>query len=156
MITPHTKYVKDYPLYEAITWRRVIVDEAHQLSANVPGSRGLSRAQKDIALLKKLATIPVSISRWCLSGTPLKNFRQMSSMDRIFCFLCAGFTTGQLSGNQFVEVMGRLAVRFTKQGHFQVGLASPAAAPRSSLFCPTVLIPHSSADVAVARLSCAG
>lgn len=74
-----------------------------------------------------LANLPVSRAHWCLSGTPLKNFKQVLSMDRIFCFLSAGFTTSALTSMQFVTVMGDLAIRFSKDGKFQVGSLFPRA-----------------------------
>ena len=131
VITTPGKYVKDLDLYQAITWRRVIADEAHQLTANLPGNKGvkMSKAEKDAALLKRLGEIPVSVSRWCLSGTPLKNFRQVLSLDRIFGFLNTGFSTVQLSSNQFVEVMNQVAIRFTKAGTFQVLLPAHERMP---------------------------
>jgi hypothetical protein len=86
----------------------------------MPEAKGLSRVEKDSSLMMLLASLPVSRAHWCLSGTPLKNFKQVLSMDRIFVFLSASFTTSTLTSMQFVTVMGELAIRFSKYGKFQV------------------------------------
>ena len=98
----------------------MIADEAHQLVANVAEYKGQPKAERDNAVMTELSKVPASVARWCLSGTPLKNFKTIGAMDRIFNFLGTGFRTTALSNLAFVDVFGRIAVRFTKNGTFQV------------------------------------
>ena len=132
VITTPGKFVKDFDLYTAITWRRVIADEVHTLTATIPGMAGRSRLDKDTALMKRVAQVPVSVARWCLSGTPLKNYKQVQSMDRVFHFLHTGVKTQQLTSMQFVHVMSAVAIRFSKDGTFQVRMTLCARQLRST------------------------
>jgi hypothetical protein len=45
---------------------------------------------------------------------------QVQSMDRVFSFLKPGFVTQQLTNMQFVNAMSKLAIRYSKDGKFQV------------------------------------
>ena len=119
IMTP-AAFVTCRPLVNAITWRRVIADEAHTLNYAVPEYKGLTSLQRDTAVMTELGMVPVAVGRWCLSGTPLKNFRQPQSLDRVFKFVNAGFRTSDLSNLQFVLAFGHIAIRFTKSGTFQV------------------------------------
>lgn len=115
--------MRDFELHRHITWRRVIADEAHQLNAtgklpaafDAPG-----RAARDTAVMRMLACVPAARGRWLLTGTPLKNLKQPAALNRLFFCLRAGFSTAQLTNMQFVHVMRRLSIRFTKDGLFQV------------------------------------
>lgn len=108
-------------MYGAITWRRVIVDEVHLVTGRVPGDQtGWNKLQKEVALLEALAALPCTVARWCLSGTPLKNYKQVHSMDRVFALLRTGFRTAQCHNVQFVAIMDAIAMRFTKAGKFLV------------------------------------
>ena len=71
------------------------------------------------------------MSRWCLSGTPLQNAMRVHGLDRLFTFLHAGIKASQLSSLRFCQAFGQMAIRYTKDGAYQVRLAilcsSPAA-----------------------------
>jgi SNF2 family DNA or RNA helicase len=128
VITPPGKFAKDIDLYRAITWRRVIVDEVHLLNARLPGEHKGWLA-REVALMEALNSIPVTVARWCLSGTPLKNLRQIQAMDRIFTLLQTGFYTSQCHNLTFVAVLEAIAIRFTNKGQFNVSLLQLGCPP---------------------------
>jgi hypothetical protein len=128
-VTTPAKVPKDIDMLKAITWRRVIADEAHQLTANCfPGApppngdmdKKQLAAEKEQQLMKMLAEIPVTEGHWCLTGTPIRNYKQVSSMDRIFRFLSVGIKTSDLRNSSFVQLLGNVAIRYSKTGTIQV------------------------------------
>ena len=121
VITSPTRVGKESDLYKAITWRRVIADEIHQLTGPAPGATG-NAADKQLCYMRLLAKIPVAVSRWCLSGTPLRDLTKPEGMDRIWTFLQCGFKTYDLSPLQFAAMFSKAAIRYTRDGHYQVQL----------------------------------
>ena len=121
VITSPTRVGKESDLYKAITWRRVIADEIHQLTGPAPGATG-NAADKQLCYMRLLAKVPVAVSRWCLSGTPLRDLTKPEGMDRIWTFLQCGFKTYDLSPLQFAAMFSKAAIRYTRDGHYQVQL----------------------------------
>ena len=135
VITTPGKLVKDIGLYHAITWRRVIVDEAHQLSAP----------------LAALAKVPCSHGRWCVTAAPLESFhseRRVQCMDRIFAFLHTGFSATDMSVFQAECALTVLADCFGNGLMPQVrnccmlsrGGASAHTPARPSFGCPIIFV----------------
>ena len=156
MIATPNAFVACRPLFKAITWRRVIADEAHQLTATgtMPEYKGLPQLARECAVMTELGKVPVSVARWCLSGTPLKNMRQVQGMDRVFRFVHAGFRTACLSNLQFVLAFGHIAIRFTKNGKFQVCARAQRNASRSWPLCQLLAACRYGASVICVRFAC--
>lgn len=114
---------KDIDMLRAVDWRRVIADEAHQLSGSCTVAMGISKAQRETSLMQMLASIPSVQGHWCLTGTPLRSYRQVGSLDRIFCALSAGIgTVDHLHNATLVLFVSSIAIRYDKQGFIKVRL----------------------------------
>ena len=112
---------KDIDMLRAIDWRRVIADEAHQLSGSCAVAMGINKTQRETSLMQMLASIPAVQGHWCLTGTPLRSYRQVGSLDRIFCALSAGMGTAEhLHNATLVLFVSSIAIRYDKQGFIKV------------------------------------
>lgn len=108
-------------MLRAIDWRRVIADEAHQLSGSCTVAMGINKAQRETSLMQMLASISAVRGHWCLTGTPLRSYRQVGSLDRIFCALSAGMgTVEHLHNATLVLFVSSIAIRYDKQGFIKV------------------------------------
>eukprot|EP00892_Ulva_mutabilis_P006645 jgi/Ulvmu1/4352/UM002_0077.1 len=108
---------KDIDMLRVIDWRRVIADEAHQLSGSCTVAMGINKAQRETSLMHMLASIPAVQGHWCLTGTPLRSYRQVGSLDRIFCALSTGIGTSEhLHNATLVLFVSSVAIRYDKQG----------------------------------------
>jgi hypothetical protein len=63
-----------YTALSAVRWRRIVVDESHQVFSNETGRQFIRLGTFDVD--------PSVGSRWCLTGTPIKN-----NIDELFCQL---------------------------------------------------------------------
>ena len=67
VITTPQRFVEDIDLHRAITWRRVIADEAHQLTAKVPTpEKGAKRIEA--AVMTLLSELDVRSNNACYSS----------------------------------------------------------------------------------------